>query len=131
MLDTNVVVYLSRLEPASLPDELVISAVTLAELSAGPHHADDPAERARRVAVLQHAEATFDPVPFDAQAARVFGRVAAAVLAAGRTPRRRIADLLIAACAIANELPLYTTNPADFAGLADLVTVVPVDRPAG
>lgn len=130
MLDTNIVVHLSRLDGASLPDELVISAVTLAELSAGPHHADDPAERARRVAVLQHAEATFDPLPFDAQAARLFGRVAAAVLAAGRTPRRRIAALMIAAIAIVHELPLYTTNPADFAGLDGLLTVCPVD-PAG
>lgn len=131
MLDTNVVVHLSRLDGASLPDELVISAVTLAELSAGPHHANDPAERARRVSVLQHAEATFDPLPFDAQAARVFGRVATALLAVGRTPRRRIADLMIAAIAVAHELPLYTTNPADFAGLESLLTVCPVDRPAG
>lgn len=84
LVDTNVVVHLAALDPAVLPDELVISAVTLAELSAGPHHTDDPAERARRVNVLQHAEATFDPLPFDAEAARAFGRVSAAVRAAGR-----------------------------------------------
>jgi predicted nucleic acid-binding protein len=130
LVDTNVVVYLAALDPAVLPDELVISAVTLAELSAGPHHTDDPVERARRINVLQHAEATFEPLPFDAEAARAFGRVAAAVLAAGRSPRRRVADLMIAAVGVANKLPVYTTNPADFAGLDPLVTVVPVARPA-
>jgi predicted nucleic acid-binding protein len=129
MIDTNVVVHLAALDGGQLPDEMVISAITLAELSAGPHHADDPAERARRMSVLQHAEATFEPLPFDTDAARAFGLVTAAVLAAGRTPRRRIADLLIAATAIASRLPLYTTNPGDFAGLGHLVTVVPVTLP--
>ena len=129
MIDTNVLVHLAALDGAELPDEMVISAVTLAELSAGPHHADDPAERARRVSVLQHAEATFEPLPFDTDAARAFGLVVAAVLAAGRTPRRRIADLMIAATALASRLPLYTTNPGDFTGLGALVTVVPVNRP--
>ena len=129
LIDTNVVVHLAALDPASLPDEMVISAVTLAELSAGPHHTDDPAERARRTSVLQHAEATFDPLPFDADAARAFGMVAAAVLAAGRTPRRRIADLMIASIAIVNRLPVYTTNPGDFLGLDHLLRVVPVARP--
>jgi predicted nucleic acid-binding protein len=129
LVDTNVVIHLPALHPTDLPDELVLSAVTLAELSAGPHHTDDPAERARRTALLQHTEATFDPLPFDAEAARAFGLVSAAVLAAGRTPRRRIADLMIASVAIVNRLPLYTTNPADFTGLEHLLTVVPVQRP--
>lgn len=129
LVDTNIVIHLTKLEPSRLPAELVVSAVTLAELSAGPYHADDPAERARRVRVLQHAEATFDPLPFDAPAARAFGQVCAAVLAAGRTPRRRVADLMIASIALANRLPLYTTNPADFASLDELVTVVGVERP--
>jgi predicted nucleic acid-binding protein len=129
LVDTNVVIHLPALQPADLPDELVLSAVTLAELSAGPHHTDDPAERARRTALLQHTEATFDPLPFDAEAARAFGLVSAAVPAAGRTPRRRIADLMIASVAIVNRLPLYTTNPADFTGLEHLLTVVPVRRP--
>ncbi|WP_345538206.1 type II toxin-antitoxin system VapC family toxin [Phytohabitans rumicis] len=129
MIDTNIVIQLPVLEAVQLPDEMVISAVTLAELSAGPHHADGPAERARRTAVLQHVEATFDPLPFDAEAARAFGLVSAAVLAAGRKPRSRIADLMIASIAIVNRLPVYTTNPADFAGLGDLVTVVAVRRP--
>ena len=129
VVDTNIVIHLAALDPTELPEQLVLSAVTLAELSAGPHHTDDPAERARRTAVLQHAEATFDPLPFDAEAARAFGLVSAAVLAAGRTPRRRIANLMIASVAIVNRLPLYTTNPAGFTGLNHLLTVVPVQRP--
>ncbi len=79
--------------------------------------------------MLQHTEATFDPLPFDAEAARTYGMVCAAVLAAGRTPRRRVAGLMIAAIAVANRLPLYTTNPGDFVGLDQLVTVVAVPRP--
>lgn len=129
LIDTNVVIHLAVLDDAHLPGQMVISAVTLAELSAGPHHTDDAAERARRMSVLQRTEATFEPLPFDTEAARTFGLVSAAVVAAGRKPRRRIADLMIASIAIANQLPLYTTNPSDFAGLDDLATVVPVPRP--
>jgi predicted nucleic acid-binding protein len=129
LVDTTIVIQLAALDPASLPDDMVISAVTLAELSAGPHHAGDPAERARRTSVLQHAEATFEPLPFDAEAARAYGMVCAAVLATGRKPRRRLADLMIASIAMANRLPLYTTNPDDFAGLADLLTVHAVAAP--
>jgi predicted nucleic acid-binding protein len=129
LIDTNIVVHLAALDPAGLPEEMVLSAVTLAELSAGPHHTDDPVERARRTVVLQHAEATFDPLPFDAEAARAFGMVSAAVLAAGRTPRRRVADLMIASIAIVNRLSLYTTNPDDFVGLDHLLTVVAVRCP--
>ncbi|XVV15376.1 type II toxin-antitoxin system VapC family toxin [Actinoplanes sp. CA-131856] len=131
LIDTNIVVHLAALEAAVLPGEMVVSAVTLAELSAGPHHTDDPVERARRTSVLQHTEATFDPLPFDAEAARTYGLVCAAVLATGRTPRRRVADLMIASIAAANRLPLYTTHPAGFVGLDRLVTVVAVPRPAG
>jgi predicted nucleic acid-binding protein len=108
---------------------MVISAVTLVELSAGPHHASDLAERARRMSVLQHAESTFEPLPFDTEAARALGMISAAVLAAGRTPRRRIADLMIASTAVANRLPLYTTNAGDFIGLGDLMAVIAVPRP--
>jgi predicted nucleic acid-binding protein len=86
-------------------------------------------ERARRLDVLQRAEHEFDSIPFDADAARAYGRVTAAVIAAGRKPRRRAADLMIAATAIAAGLPLYTTNPDDFVGLDHLVTVIPVTRP--
>jgi hypothetical protein len=138
ILDTNILVLRRWVDPGELPDEMAISAITLAELSAGPHQVrrnedqdayDEHAERARRLEVLQRAENEFDPVPFDADAARIFGRVAAAVIAAGRKPRGRVVDLMIAATAIAEGLPLYTTNPADFAGLENLVTIVPVTRP--
>ena len=137
LLDTNILVLRRWIDPAELPDEMAISAVTLAELSAGPHQVrangeqdmyDEHEERARRTEVLQRAESEFDPVPFDAEAARVYGRVTAAIVA-GRKPRRRIADLMIAATAIAEDLPLYTTNPGDYAGLEKLVRVVPVTRP--
>ncbi|HET9244009.1 MAG TPA: type II toxin-antitoxin system VapC family toxin [Gaiella sp.] len=127
LLDTSVVVDLERIDPAELPAEIAISAVTLAELAAGPHATADPAERARRQDRLQRAEATFEPLPFDGAAARAYGRVYAAVAAAGRKPRGpRAFDLLIAATAIAAELPVYTRNPGDFAELDDLLDVVAV-----
>jgi predicted nucleic acid-binding protein len=138
LLDTNVIVLRRWIEPAELPDLMAISAITLAELSAGPHLVrsnddqtdyDEHTERARRIDVLQRAENEFDPVPFDAEAARIYGRLTSAVVAAGRQPRRRVADLMIAATAIAEDLPLYTTNPDDFAALNDLLTVVSVNRP--
>jgi predicted nucleic acid-binding protein len=115
---------------------VAISAVTLAELSAGVHlvRGDDAAaraERARRTDVLQRAENEFDPIAFDAEAARAFGRISAAVDDAGRTPRHRVADLMIAAVAAAQGLPLYTANPDDFAGLDRIVEVVPVQCRAG
>jgi predicted nucleic acid-binding protein len=138
LADTNILILRGWIDPHQLPDEVAISAVTLAELSAGPHEVrpDDEqdryfeaAERARRLDVLQRAEHEFDPIPFDSEAARAYGRVVAAVLAAGRKPRRRATDLMIAATAIAAGLPLYTTNPDDFSGLDRLLTVVPVTRP--
>lgn len=139
LLDTNILILRRWIDPDELPDEMAISAITLAELSAGPHEVrgndeqslyDEHAERARRLEILQRAESEFEPVPFDAEAARIYGRVSAAVIAAGRKPRRRIADLMIAATAIAEELPLFTTNPADFAGLDTLMGIIPVTRPA-
>lgn len=138
MLDTNIMILRKWINPAELPDEMAISAITLAELSAGPHQVrrneeqsdyDEHAERAQRLDILQRAENEFDAIPFDTEAARIYGRVTAAVVAAGRKPRRRIADLMIAAVAIAENLPLYTTNPGDYSGLDDLLTVVPVSRP--
>lgn len=129
LIDTNIVILMPAIDPAQLPDEMVLSAVTLAELAAGPHHTDDPAERARRINVLQHAEVTFDAVPFDAAAARAYGLVCAAVLTVGRKPRRRLADLMIASIAVANRIALYTTNPDDFVGLDGLLTVIAVERP--
>jgi predicted nucleic acid-binding protein len=108
---------------AALPDVVAISTITLAELAAGPHLARDPLEKARRQARLQQVEALFDPLGFDVAAARSFGLVVAAVSAAGRSHRSRVADLLIAAVAHANNLSLYTRNPQDFEGLSAVVTV--------
>lgn len=126
LLDTSVVIDLERLEPGVLPRELAISIITMAELSAGPSAARDPDERARRQDRLQRAEAVFDPLPLDIDAARAYGRVHSAVLEQGRQPRRRFADLLIAAAALAADLPLVTRNPDDFVGLEGLITIVAV-----
>lgn len=105
-----------------LPDESAIAAVTLAEQAAGPHATDDEQERACRQDRLQWAAVTWDPLPFDADAARMYGRIFAAVRTTGRTTRSRLADLLIAAIAASNGLPLYTRNPKDFVGLEQIVT---------
>ena len=126
MLDTSVVIGLPRIPAADLPLGVAISAITLAELSAGPGATADPDERARRQDRLQRTEATFEPLAVDANVARAYGRVHSAVLAHGRQPRGRFADLLIAATALANELPLITRNPADFNGLEELLTIVVV-----
>jgi hypothetical protein len=135
LVDTNIVILRDLLTPGVLPEELAISAVTLAELSAGPHAVlgDDPSarvERGRRTAILQRTESEFEPLPFDAPAARLYGQLSGAVRAHGRTPRRRHADLQIAATAVANDLPLYTTDPDDYAGLEEWLTMVAVTRPS-
>ncbi|MFD8261691.1 type II toxin-antitoxin system VapC family toxin [Streptomyces griseoluteus] len=137
LLDTNIMILRKWIDADELPAEMAISAITLAELSAGPHQVrggkrsdyDEHAERARRMDVLQRAENEFDPIPFDVEAARIYGRICAAVVSAGRKPPRRVADLMIAAVAAAEGLPLFTTNPDDFKGLDDLITIVPVTRP--
>ena len=99
----------------------------MAELAAGPHATADPEERARRQDRLQRAEAAFDPLPFDAEASRAYGRIYAAVVAAGRKARgARAVDLLIAATACAAGLPLYTRNPDDFQAIGGLVEIVVV-----
>ena len=127
LIDTSVVIDLELIEPADLPLEVAVSAVTMAELAAGPHATADPAERARRQDRLQRAEATFEPLPVDGAVARAYGRVYAAVGAAGRKARgRRAVDLFIAATAGAAGLPLYTRNPDDFAGLSDVLEIVSV-----
>lgn len=127
LLDTSVVIDLEHLDPGRLPIEAAVSAITMAELAAGPHATQDPDERARRQDRLQRAEAVFDPLPFDAEAARAYGRVYAAVVGAGRKARgARAVDLLIAATACSAGLPLYTRNPDDFHALHKLVEVVPV-----
>jgi len=125
LVDTSVVIDLERVDPADLPAEIGISAVTLAELAAGPHATADPDERARRQERLQRTEATFEALPVDDAVARAFGRVYAAVTAAGRKARgRRAFDLLVAATALAAELPLYTRNPGDFRELEHLIELV-------
>jgi hypothetical protein len=126
LLDTSVVVDHDIVDATLLPDESAISAVTLAELAAGPHATTDPMERARRQDRLQWAEHTWDAIPFDGEAARSYGRIFAATRAAGRSVRPRLADLLIASTAAAIGLPLYTRNPDDFIGLDEIVTVVRV-----
>ena len=127
LLDTSVVIDWD--EPAvqrALPEEISVSAITFAELAAGPMLASSVIEQANRQARLQQTEATFEPIPFDAAAARSFGQVVAAVVSTGRTHRSRMADLLIAAIAHANGLTLYTRNPDDFIGLEELIHVITV-----
>ena len=128
IIDTSVVIALEHVDPGALPREFAVSAITLAELAAGPHATSDPPERARRQDRLQRAEATFEPIPFDATVARAYGRVYAAIVVAGRKARgRRAVDLLIAASAVATEMPLYTRNPSDFEGLEGVLEVVAVE----
>lgn len=127
LLDTSVVI--DWHDPAvvnALPDQLAISAITAAELAAGPMLAASPAEAAKRQLRLQEVEALLEPLPFDAGAARSYGLVVAAVVGAGRLPRRRLADLLIAATAHANGLELYTRNADDLMGLDGLVHIVAI-----
>jgi tRNA(fMet)-specific endonuclease VapC len=121
LLDTSTLILLGRVtDPDSLPDEPVISVITLAELSVGPHLAVTESERAARQAHLQQAEADFEPLPFDASCARAFGRVAASLRSAGRKPAARAYDALIAATALAHALPVYTCNPGDFQAIEGL-----------
>lgn len=129
LVDTNVLILIDTVDPDELPAEILISSITMAELAAGPHFTTDPGERARRIERVQNAEALFEPLPFDTRAARRYGHVVAAVLAAGRNPKPRRIDLMIAAIASAHELPLFTVNPSDFVGLEDLVTLLPVTHP--
>ncbi len=127
LIDTSVVIDIERVDPQVLPNDLTIAVVTLAELAAGPHATSDPMEKARRQERLQRTEATFDALPFDAEAARAYGRVYAAMAATGRKARgRRAMDLLIAATSAAARLPLYTRNPSEFDGLAGVVEIIPV-----
>lgn len=126
VLDTSVVIDLPNIPDERLPLQATISAVTLAELSQGPHLAGDEVERAARVERLQVAEAAYRaPLPFDAGSARRYGSLVALVLGAGRQPKPRRLDLMIAATAAVHELPLFTRNVDDFAGLEQALTIVP------
>jgi predicted nucleic acid-binding protein len=127
VIDTSVVIDLERIEPSRLPTELAVSSLTMAELAAGPHATNDADERARRQDRLQRAEAVFDPLPFDSEAARAYGRVFAAISAIGRQARgARAVDLHLAATACATGLPLYTRNVDDFRGLESIIEIVSV-----
>jgi tRNA(fMet)-specific endonuclease VapC len=128
ILDTSTVILLQRLsDPGALPAEPLITAVTLAELAVGPLVAQGSEERATRQAHLQQAESDFVPLPFDAAAARAFGGVAASLRRSGRKAAARAYDAMIAAIAIANDLPIYTCNPDDFSDISGLdVIAVPV-----
>lgn len=127
LLDTSAVIDLPELvELGAVPDQMAICTITLAELAAGPSATTDPVEATKRQHRLQMVEATFEPIPFSTAAARAYALVHAAVKAFGRQPRGRVADLLIAAVAIAESLPLVTRNPDDFLGLEELVSVIAV-----
>ena len=131
ILDTSTVILLSRIEdPVLLPEEPLITAITLAELTVGPLVASSYEERAARQAHLQQAEADFDPLPFDSNAARAFGRVAASLRRSGRKTTARAYDAMIAATAIASGLPIYTCNPGDFSDI-DGLEVIAVPVPGG
>lgn len=120
LIDTNVLIRLAQLDPNSLPPDPVISVITLAELTVGPLVTTDPAKGAIRQSHVQSAEADFDPIPIDAAVARAFGIVAADLRSIGRKAAARSFDALIAATALAHNLPLYTSNPADFTGIDGL-----------
>jgi tRNA(fMet)-specific endonuclease VapC len=128
ILDTSTILLLGKIASADLlPAEPLITAVTLAELAVGPLVTSDEREQARRQAHLQQAEADFAPLPFDADAARAFGQVAASLRRSGRKAAARAYDAMIAAIALANDLPVYTCNPDDFSGIDGLqVVAVPV-----
>lgn len=130
VLDTNAVVLLDRIDAAQLPSQPVITAITLAELTVGPLVAADEVERRTRQSRLQETEAAFDPLPFDAAAARVFGRIAAELRHDGRRVQARAFDALIAATAVANGLPVYTCNPRDFQGIHEL-ELIAIPHPGG
>ena len=124
VLDTSTLILLGRITDVhALPSEPMITSITLAELSVGPLVATNEKERAARQAHLQQTEADFDPLPFDASAARSFGQVAASLRRAGRKPAARAYDAMIAAVCLANELPIHTCNPSDFEGIEDLVVI--------
>ena len=131
LLDTNTVILLPRLQElgeVTLPAVPLISAITLAELGVGPLVATNEEVRSARQTQLQKAEASFEALPFDSDAARAYARVASSMRRSGRKGASRNYDAMIAAVAISNKLPLFTCNPEDFAGIDEL-TVIAVPHP--
>lgn len=130
ILDTSTLLLLARIDESTdtLPAQPLITAVTLAELSVGPLVADDDGERPARQAHLQQAEADFEPIPFDAAAARSFGQVAASLRRGGRKRSARAYDAMIAAIALSRGLPVHTCNPSDFDKI-DGLEVIAVPHP--
>jgi predicted nucleic acid-binding protein len=127
LLDTSVIIdWHDPAVIAALPDEMAISAISAAELAAGPHLATDAMEAAKRQARLQEVESTLEPIQFNGATVRSYGLIVAAVVGEERTPRSRFADLLIAATAHANQLDLYTRNGDDFTGLERLTRVIAI-----
>jgi toxin FitB len=123
ILDTSVVI---ATNVAPLAGDLAVSAATLAELHFGVLVAASAAQRAERLRRLTVIERRFDWLPVDDAVARSYGQLAAAVAAAGRQPRARVMDLLIAATAHAHQALLYTRNAEDLRGLEKLVDIVAV-----
>jgi predicted nucleic acid-binding protein len=126
LLDTSVVIDHDVIDPKLLPDESAISSITLAELAACPHVTDNGEGRARCQDRLQWATATWDPLPFDDEGARAYGRIYAAARGARKSSRSRFGDLLIASIDAANSLPLYTRNPDEFRALLAIVKVIAI-----
>jgi toxin FitB len=126
VLDTSVYLDLGVLDPTLLPEFPELTAITMAELHQGVAMAKDAVSRSLRTEQLAAATADFDPLPFDGRAATRYGSLVALTVSAGRSPRPRRLDLMIAAIASARGLPIYTRNPSDLAGLTDLVEVAPI-----
>ena len=126
VLDTSVIVDLESLPEAMLPVQSAVAAVSLAELAAGLHTTQDPIERGARLMRLQFVEANLDSLPFDAAAARRYGQLIALVVGAGQRRRPRRLDLMIAATALVNGLPLYTRNAKDLSAIEAALTLVAV-----
>jgi predicted nucleic acid-binding protein len=127
LLDTSVVVDLNKIPRNEVPFTSCISALTLAELSAGLAVAKDQQVRLARQHQLQLVESTIELLPFDSQCARMYSHIVAAVHAIGRKTRGpRTVDLMIAATAMAHRLPLYTRNVQDLKGCEKLIEIIKI-----
>ncbi len=126
VLDTSAYIDLGLLDPASLPVTPELTAITMAELHQGVATAKDAASRAARTEKLAAAIVEFEPLPFDGLATARYGTLVALTIERNRDPKPRRMDLMIAAIASAQGLPLYTRNAKDLVGLADMLHVVAV-----